>query len=116
MIRFSQSIATGSILALLAIMPCPASAATQSQPARSWSGTKCIRYTAAWSQTIARGGTKGLGLDFLSRHDAFLASGCTGPHNVCPRSPEELKLANDMVVLAMNAGTASTFPPFGCGR
>ena len=50
------------------------------------------------------------------RHEAFIASGCTRQGNVCPRSAEELDLANMMVVAAMNAGTASTFPPFACRR
>src|SRR3954447_21656853 len=49
---------------------------------------------------------------FLDRHEAFLASGCTAKADVCPRSPEELELANIMVLAAMNAGTASTFLPF----
>jgi len=44
--------------------------------------------------------------EFLDRHEAFLASGCTAKADVCPRSPEELELANIMVVAAMNAGTA----------
>ena len=32
------------------------------------------------------------------------------------RSAEELDLANVMVILAMNVGTASTFPPFSCRK
>ena len=59
---------------------------------------------------------EGLGQEFLDRHEAFLASGCTAQANVCPRSAEELDLANMMVVAAMNAGTASTFPPFACRK
>jgi hypothetical protein len=49
-------------------------------------------------------------------HEAFLASGCTARAAVCPRSAEELEIANVMVVLAMNAGTASTFLPFSCRK
>jgi len=56
------------------------------------------------------------GHDFLANHEAFLASGCMKRPEVCPRSAEELDLANMMVVAAMNAGTASTFPPFRCNR
>ena len=77
---------------------------------------KCARYKTAWSEALARRGTKGLGQEFLDRHEAFLASGCTAQANVCPRSAEELDLANMMVVAAMNAGTASTFPPFACRK
>jgi hypothetical protein len=79
-----------------------------------WRTEKCVRYTKAWNETLKRRGTAGLGEDFRQRHDAFLASGCLGAHNVCPRSPQEFDLANIMVIQAMNAGTASTFPPFGC--
>lgn len=82
----------------------------------SWVEVKCTRYKKAWSEALARTGTKGLGPEFLTRHEAFLASGCTTKGDVCPRSEEELALANMMVVAAMNAGTASTFPPFACRK
>jgi hypothetical protein len=52
----------------------------------------------------------------VERHEAFLASGCTAKADVCPRSSEELEVANFLVVLAMNAGTASTFLPFACRK
>lgn len=83
---------------------------------KNWVETKCSRYKQAWTDAVARMGTKGIGQEFLERHEAFLASGCTTQGDVCPRSEEELKLANMLVVAAMNAGTASTFPPFGCRR
>ena len=83
-------------------------------PSTSWRQIKCSRYSRAWSDAIAHLGSTGLGQDFLTRHQAFLDSGCTRKADVCPRSDQELKLANIMVVLAMNAGTASTFPPFAC--
>lgn len=83
---------------------------------RSWSQEKCARYGKAWMGALARRGTKGLGREFLDRHEAFLASGCTAKADVCPRSAEELDMANVMVILAMNAGTASTFLPFSCRR
>jgi hypothetical protein len=77
---------------------------------------KCARYKTAWNEALVRRGTRGLGQDFLERHEAFLSSGCTTKGDVCPRSTEELELANIMVVAAMNAGTASTFPPFACRK
>jgi hypothetical protein len=82
----------------------------------SWSEVKCSRYKEAWLEGLARRGRRGLGREFLDRHEAFLASGCTAKADVCPRSPEELELANIMVLAAMNAGTASTFLPFSCRR
>jgi hypothetical protein len=90
------------------------SARAQTSPSQSWPEVKCSRYRKAWSEALQRRGTQGLGREFLERHEAFLASGCTTRADVCPRSAAELDLANMMVVAAMNAGTASTFPPFSC--
>jgi len=92
------------------------SRAMAQESAPSWSEGKCERYKKAWSDALARRGTQGLGQEFLDRHEAFLASGCTAQADVCPRSAEELDLANVLVILAMNAGTASTFPPFFCRK
>jgi len=89
--------------------------AQEAQP-QSWPEVKCARYRTAWSEALAHRGMKGLSREFIERHDAFLASGCTARGHVCPRSAEELELANMMVVAAMNAGTASTFPPFSCRK
>ncbi|POR54225.1 hypothetical protein [Bosea psychrotolerans] len=89
--------------------------AQDSQP-QSWSEVKCARYKKAWSEALTRRGTQGLGPEFLADHEAFLASGCMAQANVCPKSAEELELANIMVILAMNAGTASTFLPFSCRK
>lgn len=89
---------------------------TQDRPGQSWVEVKCERYKKAWAEALRRRGTKGIGQEFLERHEAFLASGCTTQADVCPRSTEEFDLANMMVVAAMNAGTASTFPPFSCRK
>jgi hypothetical protein len=90
--------------------------AAQEPRSQSWPEVKCARYKNAWIEALARRGTRGLGQEFLDRHEAFVASGCTARADVCPRSTEELDLANIMVVAAMNAGTASTFPPFSCRK
>jgi hypothetical protein len=104
-------------LALIALLAGASLAATGAEEGDdAWVKEKCARYTKAWTQALARLGTHGLGQEFLSHHEAFLTSGCTAPVRVCPRSPEELELANIMVISAMNAGMASTFPPFACGR
>jgi hypothetical protein len=81
-----------------------------------WRAEKCARYRAAWDEALKRFTASGLSDNFLTAHEAFLARGCEGPREVCPRSKEELAIANVMVLRAMNAGTASTFPPFACGR
>ncbi|MBB3017188.1 hypothetical protein FHR70_000228 [Microvirga lupini] len=90
--------------------------AAQNTPAKSWPEVKCERYGKAWADALARRGRQGLSPEFIERHEAFLASGCTARADVCPRSSEELDIANIMVVAAMNAGTASTFPPFACRK
>jgi hypothetical protein len=92
------------------------SSIAQDRPGQSWVEVKCERYKKAWAEALKRRGTKGIGPEFLDRHEAFLASGCTAQADVCPRSTEEFDLANMMVVAAMNAGTASTFPPFSCRK
>ena len=97
----------------IAAGPVQAAAPHTRQPA-TWHDVKCSRYRTAWSQALARTGSTGLGQEFLASHQAFLASNCTIAADVCPHSAEEFRLANLMVVLAMNAGTASTFPPFAC--
>jgi hypothetical protein len=84
--------------------------------AQSWSEVKCARYSQAWSEVLARRGTRGLSDAFVASHDAFVASGCTTQGRVCPRSDDDFALANTMTVLAMNAGTASTFLPFACPK
>ncbi|WP_029031197.1 hypothetical protein [Salinarimonas rosea] len=104
--------------AAIAVLAAACLVAGTDRPARAqdddWTREKCRRYTAAWAEATRRLGTEGISAQFVARHDAFLASGCTAPADVCPRSEAELALANVMVILAMNAGTASTFPPFAC--
>src|SRR3954465_15325736 len=105
------------LLAALATFLAPSYAAQTAlaqASSSSWSEVKCARYKQAWLEGLARRGRRGLGREFLDGHEAFLASGCTAKADVCPRSPEELELANIMVLAAMNAGTASTFLPFSC--
>jgi hypothetical protein len=108
--------ARGAGVALLvASLACGATATGNAQETRAtrWQEAKCARYAAAWPEALARFGTEGLGAEFLRWHEAFLASGCR-VRDVCPRSRAELDLANAMTVAAMNAGAASTFPPFLC--
>ncbi len=75
-----------------------------------------MRYKAAWAQLEKQRGLAGLGPEFLSRHDSFMAQGCRESTHVCPRSDAELEVADMMVVAALNGGMASTFPPFSCRR
>ena len=100
---------------VLACTPLAAQPATR-EGTRSWSEEKCARYTEAWTTLAQKRGLAGLSADFQARHAAFIASGCTAPADVCPRSAAELEVANMLVMMAMNAGMASTFPPFACRK
>lgn len=113
-----RSLLLRSIIAAIALTPPLATCTAFAQDGRSpsWTEEKCIRYKKGWSEALARRGAKGLGQAFLERHEAFLASGCTSAPDVCPRSGEELEMANILVIVAMNAGTASTFLPFACRK
>ncbi|KUL95002.1 hypothetical protein DK26_13155 [Bosea sp. WAO] len=91
-------------------------ALAQAPGSENWPAVKCERYRKAYDEATRRFGTKGLGPEFLARHDAFMASGCQTPPDVCPRSTEELNLANIMVMAGMNAGLSSTFMPFACRK
>ncbi len=75
---------------------------------------KCDRYRQGWEDALRRRGTQGLSRDFLERHARFIAGGCLGPADICPRDGAETDLANVMTVRAMNAGMASTFLPWAC--
>ena len=89
-------------------------AAERPSAAKDWHAVKCERYEKAWTYALGQIGTRGLGRGFLEAHQAFLASQCTRRADVCPRSREEFALANVMVEMSMNFGTASTFAPFYC--
>jgi hypothetical protein len=107
-----RSIVLACLLALTAT-DAPVLAQPAERPA--WSEVKCAHYRSAWSHTLERRGNRGLSPHFLTDHQAFLDSGCQDKGRAWPRSPEELAIANIMVILAMNAGAASTFLPFHCG-
>jgi hypothetical protein len=106
-------------LALLLAAAAGVPAAT-GQPRRSqgmpqgWTEVKCARYAESWSEVLARFGREGLGPDFIARHEAFLAAGCQGRREVCPRTEAELRIADVLTIAAMNAGAASSFLPFAC--
>ncbi|MBX9594540.1 MAG: hypothetical protein K2X46_09265 [Roseomonas sp.] len=93
---------------LLVLLAAPAEAQT-----RDWTAEKCNRYGQVWPQALARFGRVGLSEEFLARHEAFLTSGCR-TRDVCPRSAQEIAMADVMTIAAMNAGTASSFVPFIC--
>ncbi|WP_186417228.1 hypothetical protein [Bosea sp. CS1GBMeth4] len=112
------SLALGTLLALSATAPTSAQTepAPPSQITGTWPDVKCQRWRSAYDEALRRFGRKGLGEEFLARNEAFIASGCRNPPDVCPRSTEELNFANVMVMAGMNAGVSSTFMPFACRK
>jgi hypothetical protein len=97
---------------LLAFGGAPAVAEERRPP--SWQDVKCARYAAAWTEALARFGRAGLDPDFVARHEAFLAGGCRGRREVCPRSRAELTLADALSIAAVNANIPGSFLPFAC--
>ncbi len=116
MTRSLKSIISFASLLAVACVSEVSQTLAQTAPPKSWPEVKCERYGKAWTEALLRRGRHGLSPEFVERHEAFLASGCTTRADVCPHSTEELDMANVMVVAAMNAGTASTFPPFACRK
>ncbi|MCZ8374836.1 MAG: hypothetical protein O9342_05620 [Beijerinckiaceae bacterium] len=104
------------ILLAAALAVTPQIVLAQQPAGEDWPRVKCDRYAKATAEALQRFGRAGLGVEFLARHEAFLAAGCEGGRDVCPKSPEELRLANALVIRGMNAGLASTFFPFGCPK
>lgn len=80
----------------------------------TWTERKCELYADATAAALSWTDPAGLSEEFLARHAAFLASGCTAPHDVCPRSAEEVALADLLLTMSMSEGMASTFVPFAC--
>lgn len=101
---------------LVANLALPAHAQGAAPAPEEWPRVKCDRYARATTEALRRFGTAGLGAEFLQRHEAFIAGGCQGERDVCPRSEAEFRLANALVIQGMNAGMASTFFPFGCPK
>lgn len=74
---------------------------------------RCAAYRDAFETALTRFGKAGVSPEFIERSNAFVASNCAGERNVCPRSNEELRIANVIVMRAVGA-TGGTFMPFAC--
>ena len=79
-----------------------------------WTERKCVLYTAAWQHIAADGVLDGLSEEFVSDHDAFLASGCLDRGHVCPRNTREQEIADMLSLMAVAEGMAGSFLPFNC--
>jgi hypothetical protein len=100
------------LAALVLALAGPAAA----QEADDWTRTKCAFYSEAWAQATAGEGLAGIGPEFRAAHAEFLGSGCTIRGAVCPRNPQELRLADMLSLMAVAEGMAGSFLPFRCPR
>ena len=80
----------------------------------AWAKEKCVRYDRAWRKALDFTGRAGISEDFIRGNETFIADGCSSGADVCPRSAQEINLANVLTMAAMNFGTASSFLPFVC--
>jgi hypothetical protein len=80
----------------------------------TWTEQKCVLYQRAWDSAYAAIGPDGISAEFISKNTAFVSTGCQDPIGVCPRSEEEIDMANMLTVMTMSEGMASTFVPFNC--
>ena len=88
--------------------------ATAQKTGSDWTEKKCTLYQQFRDQTQAPLKQDDLGAEFLQNEAAFVASGCTARSYVCPISAAELKYANTMSLLMMNAGATGSFLPYAC--
>ncbi len=79
-----------------------------------WQEQKCALYEAAWARALENFGDDDMNYNFIATNENFIASGCTDTVRACPRSLQELEIANMLSIVMMNEGAASTFLPFGC--
>lgn len=109
---------SGAVLALilLSCLPMPVLSQSDYTTSPDWRAEKCRRYSNVWQRVKQSEAARGLSAGFVTAHEAFIASGCTAPADVCPRSAAELEIANQLVLMAMSEGMASTFLPFACKK
>lgn len=75
---------------------------------------QCLRYNNAWQLVLARLGASGLSDDFVLSHKTFIASACTAPAKVCPKSTQDKQVATLLSTAALTAGIKKNFLPFAC--
>lgn len=109
------SIGIALSLAPLIILLSPGHARAQDAGGSDWQAEKCRIYEANWTSALEFFGSDDINYNFMASNENFIAGGCTEQVNACPRSNQELEIANALTLAMMNAGTASTFLPFRCG-
>jgi hypothetical protein len=105
---------TRVLLTLAVLLSGLAPAHAEDPAVEAWAKEKCVRYERAWKRATDFVGPNGISREFIEGNEKFIADGCSSGADVCPRSAEEIKLANVLTMAAMNFGTASSFLPFVC--
>ena len=77
----------------------------------AWTAEKCSRYARAWDQWAE---TPELSHSFTVAQNAFIARGCQPPRDVCPQTKADLKVADQLALMAVAEGMAGSFLPFDC--
>lgn len=105
-------IRTISLAALFALTLAPMAVHAEDQSV--WQAKKCEIFQQNWEKALGFFGSDNLNYNFIAQNENFIAGGCTEGVSVCPRSSQELDIANALTVAMMNAGAASTFLPYRC--
>lgn len=79
-----------------------------------WQVRKCALYETSWARALESFGDDNINYNFIATNENFIASGCTESVRACPRSAQEIEIANILSIVMMNEGVASTFLPFRC--
>ena len=104
----------GRVVVILGLALSLAQPASAQPEMPDWVEQKCQAYAAAWTQALELFGSGEMNYAFIAGNENFIASGCAEAGDICPRSGQELDIANALTLAMMNAGTASTFLPFRC--
>lgn len=104
------------VMMAMAVVLCAAPRAQADPGPDAWSREKCVRYEKAFHELLDLGGRQGVTESFIKGNEDFIKAGCSNGADVCPQSPEDFKLANNLTIAAMDFGTASTFLPFICRK
>lgn len=102
------------VFVLMAMITVLTGATTANQPSTAWQSQKCQAFEAAWGRALDVHGTDNMNYDFVAQNENFIESDCIEQSAICPRSDQEIDVANDITFEMMGIGLASTFLPYRC--
>ncbi len=82
----------------------------------TWTERKCALYGDAWRKVRRAPAYAGMGEDFVAANERFIAAGCTGERDACPRSDADFRAADALSLMAVTEGMAGSFLPFACRK